>query len=61
MTQQTVVKVDLKLAFKDLKIFKVTAGINENLFSYSENKKLQIAFMPRKLNEDIKFCKSDML
>lgn len=43
----------LKLAFKDLKIFKVTAGINENLFSYSENKKLQIAFMPRKLNEDI--------
>lgn len=42
----------LKLAFEGLKIFKITPSINE-LFYYSRNKKLQIAFMPRKLNEDI--------
>ncbi|RED19580.1 intein [Flavobacterium cutihirudinis] len=43
----------MSFGFPNVPLYRVKYGINEKVFSYSENKKKQIAFMPRKLNEDI--------
>lgn len=44
----------LNLAFEDLNIFRIKLGINSTKFFYDSSiKKRQIAFMPRKLSEEI--------
>lgn len=42
-----------KFAIPDLTIRKLRLGIDETIFNYSNQKKKQIAFMPRKLEEDL--------
>ena len=39
--------------FSSIPLYRVKYGIDEKVFAYSEGKKKQIAFMPRKLNEDV--------
>lgn len=41
------------LAFPEVKTYRTRLGINSNIFHNSGKKKRQIAFMPRKLKEDI--------
>lgn len=49
----------LEYAFQNsIKIYRIRLGINSALFNFSENKKKKIAFMPRKLEEDIVQIKS---
>ncbi len=43
----------LKYVFPDISIHKLRLGINNKLFFYSQEKKKQICFMPRKLSHDI--------
>ena len=43
----------LEYSFPSLKLFKLRNGIDKKLFFYNINKKKQIAYMPRKLKEDI--------
>lgn len=44
----------LKLAFEDLNILRIKLGINSTKFFYNDSiKKKQIAFMPRKLSDEI--------
>ena len=43
----------LNFTFPELKLFRLRLGIDESVFNYSSNKKKQIAFMPRKLEEDV--------
>ena len=43
----------MKFSFKDLNLFKLRLGIDENIFKFSEKKSKKIAFMPRKLEEDV--------
>jgi glycosyltransferase involved in cell wall biosynthesis len=43
----------LKFAFPKIRIKKMRLGIDENIFTYSSAKKKQIAFMPRKLQNDV--------
>jgi glycosyltransferase involved in cell wall biosynthesis len=43
----------LTFAFPNMPVYRVKYGIDGNMFSYSLNKKKQVAFMPRKLQEDI--------
>jgi hypothetical protein len=40
-------------SFPTKKLLRVKYGIDEKVFNYSHKKKQQIAFMPRKLNEDV--------
>jgi len=42
----------LSYTFPDLKIFKITLGIDDNYFFPGQFKKKKIAYMPRKLQED---------
>jgi glycosyltransferase involved in cell wall biosynthesis len=42
----------LNFVFPKTKVYRIHCGINNNIFSYCQNKKKQIAFMPRKLRED---------
>ncbi|MDD4179180.1 MAG: glycosyltransferase family 1 protein, partial [Candidatus Margulisbacteria bacterium] len=44
----------LRYVFPQLRIFRLHNGIDAGLFSYTPNKKQQIAFMPRKNIEDIR-------
>lgn len=39
--------------FPNVPLYRVKYGIDKRIFEFSENKKKQIAFMPRKLNEDV--------
>lgn len=43
----------INYAFPGSNLFRIHYGIDKNVFNYSVNKKKQIAFMPRKLKEDI--------
>lgn len=43
----------LKYTFSDSEVFKMRLGIDNQVFNYSENKKKQICFMPRKLGDDV--------
>ena len=43
----------LKFTFPDAKILRMLLGIDSKIFSFSENKKKLIAFMPRKLSDDV--------
>ena len=43
----------MEYSFPELKLFRIRLGINHLIFNYSNNKKKQIAFMPRKLEEDV--------
>lgn len=43
----------INYSFPNLKILKMRLGIDHKIFSYSENKEKQIAFMPRKLGDDV--------
>ncbi len=43
----------LHYAFPGLNLFRIHYGINKNIFNFSANKKKQIAFMARKVKEDI--------
>lgn len=43
----------MEFAFPSCPTFKIRNGINTDLFKYSTGKKKQIAFMPRKLSDDI--------
>ncbi len=43
----------LKFIFPDLNLFRIRLGIDNSIFSYSDQKNKQIAFMPRKLSEDV--------
>lgn len=43
----------LKFVFPEIKIEKIRLGIDKTIFNYSAKKKNQIAFMPRKLEEDV--------
>lgn len=42
----------LKHAFPDINIFRIFLGINDKIFQYSDKKKKQICYMPRKLRDD---------
>lgn len=42
----------MNFGFPDVPLYRVKYGIDEKVFAYSKTKKKQIAFMPRKLNED---------
>jgi Glycosyl transferases group 1 len=43
----------IKYAFPDLPTYRIRLGINAEIFNFSQNKKKQIAFMPRKLRDDV--------
>ena len=43
----------LENTFPSATTFRMRLGIDSEIFSYSENKKRQIAFMPRKLSDDV--------
>lgn len=43
----------LNYSFKGLQVHRIRLGIDNNVFNFSENKKKQIAYMPRKLSEDL--------
>jgi glycosyltransferase involved in cell wall biosynthesis len=43
----------LKLAFQNIRIFRTRLGISSDRFNFSINKKKQIAYMPRKLKNDV--------
>ena len=43
----------LKFAFPNLPVYRIHLGIDNKVFKYSAEKKRQIAFMPRKLSEDV--------
>lgn len=43
----------LEFAFPHLSLFRLRLGIDQDKFYYTEIKKKQIAFMPRKLSEDV--------
>jgi glycosyltransferase involved in cell wall biosynthesis len=43
----------IKFCFREKPLFRVKYGIDEEVFYYSSKKKRQIAFMPRKLKEDV--------
>lgn len=43
----------LEFTFPDAKIIRMFLGVDSRIFSYSQAKKKQIAFMPRKLSEDV--------
>lgn len=43
----------MNYSFPNLKILKMGLGIDDKIFSYSENKEKQISFMPRKLSDDV--------
>lgn len=44
----------LKTAFPKSCIYRIHNSIDYNIFSYQENKRLQIAYMPRKCADDVK-------
>lgn len=44
----------LKNAFPELNIHRLHLGIDQKVFKFSASKKKQIAFMPRKLSEDVR-------
>lgn len=44
----------IKTAFSDLKVHRIKLGIDDEIFQYTTEKKLKIAFMPRKLSSDVK-------
>ncbi|WP_370897557.1 glycosyltransferase [Chryseobacterium gossypii] len=43
----------MQYAFPESRILKMRLGINNDIFSYSDNKEKQICFMPRKLGDDV--------
>lgn len=43
----------LNLFNNEVKNYRIRLGINSSIFSLNENKKKQICYMPRKLNEDV--------
>lgn len=43
----------MNFVFPAINLFKIRLGINSDVFSYSQDKSKQIAFMPRKLPEDV--------
>jgi len=43
----------LKYTFPNSPVFKMRLGIDNQIFNYSETKKKQICFMPRKLGDDV--------
>jgi glycosyltransferase involved in cell wall biosynthesis len=46
-------EIYLKYTFPNSKILKMRLGVDQNTFGYSEEKKKQICFMPRKLGDDV--------
>lgn len=43
----------LRFVFDNINLFRIRLGIDESMFSFSDQKSKQITFMPRKLNEDV--------
>ena len=43
----------LNLAFQNIRIYRTRLGIDSDIFNFSNNKKRQIAYMPRKLKDDV--------
>ena len=42
----------MNYVFPEIALYRIHIGIDNMIFNYQENKKKQIAYMPRKLNED---------
>ncbi len=43
----------INYTFPDIRTYRMRLGINAEIFNFSKNKKPQIAFMPRKLRDDV--------